>query len=111
MKARPMPLDVLIALSFFEIQRGVSCGNLTVLRRDATDKLSDGVIPIDTHYRAAGRVGLLPMQFNPRALGVIARAPLLVPRVQGQPVEQFATTMASRDIDRRAVFVDGSSSD
>ncbi len=86
-RSRPAPLDVVVVPTFFDRRTRASNDSLEVLRRDHAQQLWGGVIPIDTRFREASRVGLPPAFFDPRARGVRAYAELLEELVQGQSVD------------------------
>jgi chromosome partitioning protein len=84
-KARKTPLDVVVVPTFYDPRTRASHDSLAVLRRDFSEQLWDGLIPIDTRFREASREGLPPALFDPRARGVQAYAQLLEQLVQQQP--------------------------
>ncbi len=81
-RARPTPLDVVVVPTFFDRRTRASHDSLAVLRRDHAEDLWDGIIPIDTRFREASRVGLPPAIYDPGARGVQAYARLLEMLVQ-----------------------------
>ncbi|MCG6967366.1 MAG: ParA family protein [Chromatiaceae bacterium] len=81
-RARSTPLDVVVVPTFFDRRTRASHDSLEVLRRDHAAQLWDDVIPVDTRFREASRVGLPPAIFDPRARGVEAYARLLEKLVQ-----------------------------
>ncbi|MCP5305684.1 MAG: ParA family protein [Chromatiaceae bacterium] len=88
-KARPTPLRLMVVPTFFDPRTRASHDSLDVLRREHAEHLWDGVIPIDTKFREASRVGLPPAIFDPRGRGVEAYARLLEELVQ-QPAPAAA---------------------
>ena len=84
-RARPTPLEVVVVPTFYDQRTRASRDSLAVLQRDFAAQLWDGLIPIDTRFREASRVGLPPAIFDPRARGVEAYARLLEELVQRQP--------------------------
>jgi chromosome partitioning protein len=85
-KARPEPLKVVAVPTFFDQRTRASRDSLSVLRRDFGDILWNDLIPIDTRFREASRVGLPPAIFDPRARGVQAYERLLEELVQSDAV-------------------------
>lgn len=85
-RARQNPLDVMVVPTFHDRRTRASRDSLEVLRRDYAQHLWRGIIPIDTRFREASRVGLPPAIFDPRARGVLAYAELLEELIQVQPV-------------------------
>lgn len=81
-KARTEPLSVIAVPTFFDQRTRASRDSLEVLRRDFHDILWNDLIPIDTRFREASRVGLPPAIFDPRARGVQAYERLLEELVQ-----------------------------
>ena len=86
-RARATPLDVVVIPTFFDKRTRASHDSLAVLRRDHADCLWEGIIPIDTRFREASRVGIPPAIYDPRARGVRAYARLLEMLVQ-RPVNE-----------------------
>ncbi len=86
-RARPTPLDLVVVPTFYDKRTRASRDSLLVLQRDYAEGLWDGVIPIDTRFREASRVGVPPAIFDPRARGVRAYARLLEMLVQ-RPVTE-----------------------
>jgi chromosome partitioning protein len=84
-RARPTPLDVVVVPTFFDRRTRASHDSLAVLRREHADYLWGGVIPVDTGFREASRVGLPPAIHNPRTRGVRAYAGLLEQLVRRRP--------------------------
>jgi chromosome partitioning protein len=86
-RARATPLDVVIVPTFFDRRTRASKDSLAVLRRDHAEHLWPGVIPVDTRFREASKLGMPPAVFDPRARGVEAYAALLEELVQRPVVE------------------------
>jgi chromosome partitioning protein len=84
-RARPTPLDVVVVPTFYDQRTRASRDSLAALQRDFRAHLWDGLIPVDTRFREASRLGLPPAIFDPRARGVQAYARLLEDLVQRQP--------------------------
>ena len=76
---------MVVVPTFYDQRTRASRDSLAVLQRDFAAQLWDGLIPIDTRFREASRVGLPPAIFDPRARGVEAYAHLLEELVQRQP--------------------------
>lgn len=76
-RARHAPLEYLVVPTFFDKRTRASQDSLMVLRRNHGEHLWDGVIPVDTRFREASRVGTPPAQYDPSARGVVAYAQLL----------------------------------
>ena len=76
-QARASSLDVVIVPTFFDPRTRASRDSLQVLQRDHAEHLWDGIVPIDTRFREASRVGLPPAIYDPRARGVQAYENLL----------------------------------
>ncbi len=89
-RSRRVPLDVVVVPTFFDPRTRASHDSLARLRRDHAEHLWDGVVPIDTRFREASRLGLPPAVFDPRARGVRAYAELLEQLVQQTPPESLA---------------------
>ena len=69
--------------TFYDQRTRASKDSLLVLREEHAEHLWAGVIPIDTHFREASKIGLPPAIFDPRGRGVQAYARLLETLVQG----------------------------
>jgi chromosome partitioning protein len=76
-RARTRPLDVVVVPTFYDPRTRASRDSLEVLRRDFADIVWEDLVPIDTLFREASRVGVPPALFDPRARGVQAYARLL----------------------------------
>ena len=76
-RARQSPLDYLVVPTFFDQGTRASQDSLMVLRRNHGAHLWDGVIPVDTRFREASRVGVPPALYDPGARGVLAYTRLL----------------------------------
>lgn len=84
-RARPEPLKLVVVPTFYDQRTRASRDSLALLRRDYAQDLWQGLIPIDTRFREASRVGQPPALFDPRARGVRAYAELLEELVQVAP--------------------------
>lgn len=76
-RARRSPLEYVVVPTFFDKRTRASQDSLMVLRRNHAAHLWDGVIPVDTRFREASRVGVPPALYDPRARGVLAYTQLL----------------------------------
>lgn len=96
-RARTSPLDVVVVPTFYDQRTRASRDSMEVLRRDFSKHLWDGLIPIDTGFREASRLGLPPPIFDPRSRGVEAYAGLLEHLVQQRAQARPSTGAASRE--------------
>ena len=76
-KSRPTPLGYTVVPTFFDKRACASRDSLAILERNHGEHLWPGAIPIDTRLREAGRAGLPPAVFDPRARSVQAYTELL----------------------------------
>lgn len=89
LRARKTDLAYTIVPTFFDKRTRASHDSLRVLQESWPQHLWDGVIPVDTKFREASRVGIPPPMFDPRARGVIAYTELLqVLQQEIKPVTQ-----------------------
>lgn len=82
-KARKRPLAYLIVPTMFDRRTRASLETLQTLRRDYAGMLWRSVIPVDTQFREASRVGMPLSYLNPHARGAIAYKTLLA-TLQGE---------------------------
>ena len=95
-RARSRPLDVVVVPTFYDPRTRASCDSLEVLQRDYADQLSGEVIPVDTRFRDASRVGVPPALYDPRARGVQAYGRLLEELVRQAPAATPPTIICNR---------------
>jgi len=77
LRARTTDLSCIIVPTMFDKRTRASIDSLQTLRKTWSKDLWDGVIPIDTRFREASRVGIPPAFFDPNTHGVIAYSKLL----------------------------------
>jgi chromosome partitioning protein len=76
-RSQQRPLPYLIIPTLFDRRTQASVSSLRTLRNEYTGTIWAGMIPVDTRFRDASRVGLLPSQFDPKCRGVEAYRALL----------------------------------
>ena len=77
LRARKTDLSYIVVPTFFDKRTRASKDSLRTLRQTWPDVMWDGVIPVDTQFREASRVGIPPALFDPRTHGVRAYGSLL----------------------------------
>jgi len=77
LKARSVPLPYTIVPTMFDRRTRASVDSLRVLRETYGQHIWNGVIPVDTRFREASKVGLPPPVADPRGRGVEAYSSLL----------------------------------
>lgn len=77
LKARNRPLPYVVVPTMFDQRTRASLESLRALRENYRDNLWNGVIPIDTKFREASRVGLPLPAYFPNSRGVTAYSSLL----------------------------------
>lgn len=76
-RSQQRPLPYLIIPTMFDRRTQASVSSLRSLRNDYPSTIWAGMIPVDTRFRDASRVGLLPSQFDAKCRGVDAYRSLL----------------------------------
>lgn len=76
-RSQQRPLPYLIIPTMFDRRTQASVSSLRSLRNDYANTIWAGMIPVDTRFRDASRVGLLPSQFDAKCRGVEAYRALL----------------------------------
>ena len=76
-RSQQRSLPYLIVPTLFDRRTQASVSSLRSLRNDYPNTVWAGMIPVDTRFRDASRVGLLPSQFDPKSRGVEAYRSLL----------------------------------
>ena len=77
LKARATPLPYTIVPTMYDQRTRASVDSLRVLRETYKEQVWEGVIPVDTQFREASKVGLPPAIADPRGKGVAAYTALL----------------------------------
>ncbi|MCW9022057.1 MAG: ParA family protein, partial [Sedimenticola sp.] len=77
LKARTTPLPYTIVPTMYDQRTRASVDSLRVLRETYKQQVWNGVIPVDTQFREASKVGLPPAIADPRGKGVTAYTALL----------------------------------
>ncbi|MCW8905428.1 MULTISPECIES: ParA family protein [Sedimenticola] len=77
LKSRTTPLPYTIVPTMFDRRTRASVDSLRVLRETYRQHIWSGVIPVDTRFREASKVGLPPPVADPRGKGVEAYTALL----------------------------------
>ncbi len=88
LKARKEPLPYLIVPTLFDRRTRASIHTLRTLRQAYSEHLWGSVIPIDTQFREASRVGMPPPLFSPQSRGVRAYTALLHDLQEGRASTQ-----------------------
>lgn len=77
LKARKKPLPYTIVPTMFDRRTRASVDSLRILRESYGDHMWSSVIPVDTRFRDASRVGVPLSLYEPKAKGVGAYASLI----------------------------------
>ena len=77
LKSRRITLPYLIVPTMYDVRTRASKDSLRVMREIYKDHLWRSLIPVDTRFREASRVGLPPSLFDPNSRGVAAYTRLL----------------------------------
>lgn len=77
LRVRQRPLSYTIVPTYFDPRTRASIESLAQLRRDYTDHLWHGYVPVDTRLRDASRAGVPPAFYDPRSRAVTAYTDLL----------------------------------
>lgn len=92
LKSRRISLPYTIVPTMYDRRTRASQDSLRVLRETYREHLWHSLIPVDTHFREASRVGIPPAMFDPQGRGVTAYRHLLQYLQQGD--EQPLTGVA-----------------
>ena len=92
-RARPAPLEPVLVPTLYDQRTRASRDSLLWLRRNHADKLWQGVIPVDTRFREASRLGMPLTQMSPSARGSVAYATLLAHLLDGEDAGSVALPM------------------
>ncbi len=85
LKSRKQDLPVTIVPTMYDQRTRASVDSLKLLRQDYPDTLWRGMIPVDTNFREASKVGLPPAVFEPKTHGVVAYTALLQELLDVEP--------------------------
>ncbi len=77
LRARTADLNYTVVPTMFDRRTRASVDSLRLLRENFAEHLWPSVIPVDTLFREASRVGLPPAVHDPRSRGVVAYTELL----------------------------------
>lgn len=77
LRVRQTPLKYTIVPTYFDPRTRASVESLSQLRREHSDNLWHGYIPVDTRLRDASRAGVPPAFYDPRSRAVSAYTDLL----------------------------------
>lgn len=77
LKSRRIPLPYTIVPTMYDVRTRASRDSLKVLQESYGEELWQSLVPIDTRFREASRVGIPPAMFDPKSRGVAAYSQLL----------------------------------
>ena len=86
-KSRKNPLPYLVIPTFFDRRTQASLQSLRALRQRYEGRIWRSQIPVDTKFRDASKLGLVPSSYDQQARGVVAYQRLLNSLVVQQPEE------------------------